>query len=185
MSDPARRSSSISADLSSNRSHNAVAAASVAAGLVTTILCRSSSARPSLVSKDGGQRQRRCARIFQGRRRPVARLGAVAPVDGARCRSHGAIDRADQGQPGTNGPRHCQDFRGQGFRAEPAAQDVSASATADCHPDAKTGADALACRRWPSHRGCLHGRPRSSRTLRFVRAGGSALHDDLRLVTGL
>ena len=51
--------------------------------------------------------------------------------------------RAAQGEPGTNGPHHCQGFRGQGFRAEPAAQDISASATADCHPDAQARAGAL------------------------------------------
>src|SRR6266403_2301713 len=56
----------------------------------------------------------RCA----DRRRPVARVDAVAPVDGARSRNPGASNRTAQGQPGTNGPRHCQ-----GFRAEPAAQD--------------------------------------------------------------
>src|SRR5437762_3545565 len=65
LSDPPRRSSSISADSSSGRSHKAVAAASVAAGLVTTCLSRSSSTRPSLVGIGGGKRYRPCARIFQ------------------------------------------------------------------------------------------------------------------------
>ena len=41
------------------------------------------------------------------RRRPVSRVGAVAPVDGARSCNRGARDRAAQDQPGTNGPRQC------------------------------------------------------------------------------
>ncbi len=65
------------------------------------------------------------------------RVDAVAPVDGARSRNPGASNRTAQGQPGTNGPRHCQ-----GVRAEPAAQDISASATADCHFDAQADAAA-------------------------------------------
>jgi len=94
---------------------------------------------------------RRCA----DRRRPVARVDAVAPVDGARSRNPGARNRAAQGRPGTNGPRQCERRRAaqgqpgtngprhcQGFRAEPAAQDISASATADCRHDAQAGADA-------------------------------------------
>jgi hypothetical protein len=42
------------------------------------------------------------------------------------------------------------------FRAEPTAQDISAAAMADCHPDAQAGADALTIPalaispRWPS-----------------------------------
>ena len=79
----------------------------------------------------------RTGRRRADRRRPVARVDAVAPVDGARSRNPGARNRTAQGQPGTNGPRYCQ-----GFRAEPSAQDISASATADCHPDGQAGADA-------------------------------------------
>src|SRR5260370_21590574 len=41
-------------------------------------------------------------------RRPVSRVGAAAPVDGARSFSCGATDRAAQDQPGTNGPRQCR-----------------------------------------------------------------------------
>ncbi len=84
---------------------------------------------------------------------PVARVDAGAAVDGARSRNPGARNRAAQGRPGTNGPRQCEHRRAaqgepgtngpcpcQGFGAEPAAQDVSA--TADCRHDAQAGADA-------------------------------------------
>ncbi len=81
-----------------------------------------------------------------GRRRigrsPVSRIGAVAPVDGGRSRSRGARDRAAQGQrraaqgqPATDVPRHCQ-----GFRAEPAAQDLGASAAVGRSAGAQAGA---------------------------------------------
>ena len=112
-----------------------------------------------------------------GRRRPVARVDAIAPVDRARSRNARASNRAAQGkpatngprpckryrsaqgEPGTNGPRHCQGFRGQDFRAEPAAEDVSASATADHRPGAQAGADALTIPRWPFRGAGLRGPP--------------------------
>ncbi len=89
-------------------------------------------------------------------RRPVARVDAIAPVDGARSRNRGAKNRAAQGQPGTNGPRQCEPRRAtqdepgttngprhcHGFRADPAAQDTRASAAADSHGDAQAGVDA-------------------------------------------
>ena len=53
------------------------------------------------------------------------------------ARDNANARRAAQGGTGRNGPRHCH-----GFRAEPAAQDTRASATADSHPDAQAGVDA-------------------------------------------
>jgi hypothetical protein len=99
----------------------------------------------------------------------------------ARSRNHGARDRAAQDQPGTTGPRHCQ-----GFRAEPTAEDISASASADCDPDALAGADALTIPgvgHLSALRAGLRRRRRPSRTLRLVRTDDNALHGNLRLVT--
>src|SRR5260370_31920940 len=81
------------------------------------------------------------------------------------------------------GPRHCQGFRGQGFRAEPAAEDISASAAADCRPGAQAGADALTM---PGV-GYLTAlafmaRRRPSRTRRLVGADRDAVHGYLRPV---
>jgi hypothetical protein len=80
----------------------------------------------------------RTGRRRADRRRPVARVDAVAPADGSRSHNREARNRAAQGQPGTNGPRQCERRRAaqgepgtnglrhcQGFRAEPAAQDIS------------------------------------------------------------
>src|SRR3982074_2772940 len=50
----------------------------------------------------------RTGRRRADRHRPVARVDAVAPVDGARSRNPGAKNRAAPGQPGTNGPRQCE-----------------------------------------------------------------------------
>jgi len=116
-----------------------------------------------------------------GRRRPrpppplSPELTQFAPVDGARSlatlgqaieqlkasQARMARDNANAAEQlkasqETNGPRHCQSFRGQGFRSQglrAETQDISASAAADCYPDAQAR-----CRRpddprrWPSHR---------------------------------
>ena len=98
-----------------------------------------------------------------GSRPDSTRAGAVAPDDGARSRKRGAGDRAAQGEPGTSGPRQCEDHRGtqgepgandapyrqdfraqQGFRAEPAAPDIGASAAAGCRSEACAGASVAA-----------------------------------------
>ena len=126
-------------------------------------------------STAGSSGSERTGRRRADRRRPAARVEAVAPVDGARSRNPGARHRAAQGRPGANGPRQCEHrraaegepgtngphhcLRGQGFRgqgSEPAAQHISGSATADCHTDTQAGADALTIPgvdyppRWPS-----------------------------------
>jgi hypothetical protein len=84
---------------------------------------RSGGRRERSTSATGSSSSDRTERRRAVRRRPVSRLGAVAPVDGARSRACGARDRSAQGQPATNVSRCCQ-----AFRAEPAAQDISASA---------------------------------------------------------
>ena len=73
----------ISADFSSSRSHNAVAAVSAAAGLVTTRLRRSNSKRRSLGGM-GGKRQRLCARIFKGAAARETQHRTGAPHSSAR-----------------------------------------------------------------------------------------------------
>jgi hypothetical protein len=78
-------------------------------------------------------------------RRPTSRIGAVAPLDGARSRNRAPRDRAAQGK--TNVPRHCQ-----GFQAEPAAQDISASAAVG----RRAGAQANAAISAPASCGSSH-----------------------------
>src|ERR1700738_4685137 len=122
--------------------------------------CRSGVRGDGSTSATGTSGAARSGRRCADRSCPISRIGAVAPVDGARSRNRGARDRTAQGQhraaqdqPGTNDPRQCEGRRAvqgeprtngarycQRFRAEPAAQDISASAAADCHPDAQAGA---------------------------------------------
>ena len=85
--------------------------------------CRSGGRRERSTYATGSSGSYRTERRRAERPRPISRLGAVAPVDGARSRECGARDRATEGQPATNVSRCCQ-----AFRAEPAAQDISASA---------------------------------------------------------
>ncbi len=81
-------------------------------------------------------------------------LDAVAAIDGARSRNGGARYPAAQGQPGTAVPGQCKARRAaqgqpgtydsracQVFRAEPAAETASASASADRQGDARAGVD--------------------------------------------
>jgi hypothetical protein len=98
--------------------------------------CRSGGRRERSTSATGSSGSDRTGRRRTDRRRPISRIDAVASVDGARSRERGARDRADQGQhradqgqPATNAPRCCQ-----AFRAEPAAQDISASAAVGRRP---------------------------------------------------
>ena len=133
----------------------------------------------------GSVRQRKPA---PGRRRAIRRSGAVAAIDRARSRKPGATGRATQGQhraaqgqPATDVARPCQSvrgegFRGQGVRAEPAAEDSSASAAPGRRADAEAvtaicaaaanagGSPAAAGRR--TLRAASHLRPSSRSTLR-------------------
>ena len=129
------------------------------------------------------------------------RAGAVAPDDGARSRKRGAGDRAAQGEPGTSRPRQCQGHRGtqgepgandapdrqafraqQGFRAEPAAQDIGViggCGASNCGSEACAGAsvaasqsaaaapDAVAARRRPV---VVHGGAATETRTQIVRA---------------
>src|SRR5260221_11012183 len=123
--------------------------------------CRSGVRGDGSTSTTGTSGADRSGRRRADRSCPISGIGAVAPVDGARSRKRGARDRTAQGQhraaqdqSGTNDPRQCEGHRAvqgeprtngprycQRFRAEPAALDISASAAADCHPDAQAGAD--------------------------------------------
>ena len=78
----------------------------------TGATCRSGERGVGSTSTTSTSGSGRTARRRAARRRPVARNGAAAPVDGARSRNRGAKNRAAQGQhrsaqgqPATNVPR--------------------------------------------------------------------------------
>src|ERR1700694_4232150 len=70
--------------------------------------CRSGGRGEDSTSTTSTSGSDRTGRRRADRRRFVARVDAVAPVDGARSRNPGARNRAAQGQPGTNVPRQCE-----------------------------------------------------------------------------
>ena len=140
--------------------------------------CRSGGRRERSTSATGSSGSDRTGRRRANRHRPVSRLGAVAPVDGARSRERGARDRAaqgqhpaDQGQPATNVPRRCQ-----GFRAELAAQDISASAADGRRAGAQADAAAISApaNRRSSHLATNRGTLRAAATRTTTASRGSA-----------